>query len=352
MPHPIKIVDYDPQWPILYEEEKRRIIEIIGHKIAAIEHIGSTAVPGLGGKPIIDIMAGVNQPTEADECLVPLEKIGYQDVTPQPDNSEWYYCLGKVYHGETVKLENYHLHLVKFMSDHWKKHLFFRDFLRTHPNTAQKYYELKKKLATKYDSDRVGYTNAKITFIESVIAQAIYKTQLSGELLMSKVYVDCSSIHGKGVFAAVDIKEGEQILKLDDSRVVTNDNPLRPEKGEYQHHCDYVENGKVILMQEPERYINHCCEPNVYVKTIDGTRYVYAIRNIKAGEEITFDYCINGYGDSIWQCLCGSPKCRKIIDIDFFHLPKQKKLEYLPYLDEWFIRENKKKIKELRSLIT
>jgi len=104
---------------------------------------------------------------------------------------------------------------------------------------------------------------------------------------MSKVYVGFSQIHGKGVFAAIDIEEGTQILKLDDSRVVTDDNPLQAEKGEYEHHCDYIENGKVVLMQEPERYINRSCDPNVYVKAISGTRYVYAMRNIKAGEELT-----------------------------------------------------------------
>ena len=346
MPGPVIIVDYDLRWPILYEEEKRRILEAIGHKVVAIEHIGSTAVSGLGGKPIIDIMAGVNQSTDADDCLKPLQKIGYQDVTPQPDNSEWYYCCGKGPHSV-----GYHLHLVKFMSEHWKKHLFFRDFLRTHPDIAQQYYELKKNLAAKYGSNRIGYTDAKISFIESVFAllQRMKKARVK---LMSKVYVDHSSIHGKGVFAAVNVEEGERILEIDDSRLVTDDNPLRPEKGEYEHHCDYLENGKVVLMQEPERYINHCCDPNVYVKQIAGTRYVYAMRNIKAGEEITFDYCINGYGDSVWQCHCGSPKCRKTIQIDFFHLPEEKQLEYLPYLDNWFVRENKKKIKELRSSIT
>lgn len=172
MPRPVIIVDYDPRLPTLYEEEKRRILEAIGHRVIAIEHIGSTAVPGLGGKPIIDIMAGVLQSTDGDECVPLLRDLGYRDVTPQPEEPDWYYCLSKVYHGETVKLENYHLHLVKFMSDHWEKHLFFRDFLRAHPGAAQQYYELKKKLAAKFGSDREGYTEAKMLFIESVIAKA------------------------------------------------------------------------------------------------------------------------------------------------------------------------------------
>ena len=69
LPSPIIVVDYDPQWPILYEEEKRLILEVVNHKVLAIKHIGSTAVPGLGAKPIIDMMVGVHQPSDADACI-------------------------------------------------------------------------------------------------------------------------------------------------------------------------------------------------------------------------------------------------------------------------------------------
>jgi GrpB-like predicted nucleotidyltransferase (UPF0157 family) len=169
VPRPVRIVDYDPRWPILYEEEKRSILEDIGHKVMAIEHIGSTAVPDLGGKPILDIMAGICQSSDADVCVSLLQD-DYKDVTPEPENPEWYYCLGKPCQREPTYYV--HLHLVQFLSDHWKRHLFFRDFLRTHPYTARQYYALKKKLAVKYGSDRIGYTDAKTSFIESVILKA------------------------------------------------------------------------------------------------------------------------------------------------------------------------------------
>ena len=168
----VMIVDYDPLWPVLYEEEKHHILEAIGHKIIVVEHIGSTAVPGLGGKPIIDILVGVRRATDAGECVPLLQDLDYKGVTPQPEELDWYYCLSKTYTGETVKLRNYHLHLVKFMSDHWEKHLLFRDFLRTNPDVAQQYYNLKKKLASKYGSNRIGYTDAKTSFIELVVSQA------------------------------------------------------------------------------------------------------------------------------------------------------------------------------------
>ena len=69
MTRPVTIVDYHPRWPIIYEEEKKQIEKKIGHKIVKIEHIGSTSVHGLGGKPIIDIITGVINCTDADECV-------------------------------------------------------------------------------------------------------------------------------------------------------------------------------------------------------------------------------------------------------------------------------------------
>ncbi len=172
MLRPVQIIDYDSRWPILYEEEKHHILECVGNKIVAIEHIGSTAVPSLGGKPILDIMAGVCRSMDADECVWLLQD-DYKDVIPEPENIEWYYCLEKTCKSESSYYV--HLHLVKFLSDHWIRHLFFRDFLRTHPDKAHQYYELKKELAVKYGSDREGYTDAKTSFIRSIIDRALRK---------------------------------------------------------------------------------------------------------------------------------------------------------------------------------
>src|SRR5512132_2322025 len=117
---------------------------------------------------------------------------------------------------------------------------------------------------------------------------------------MDSLRVAPSPIHGSGVFAADVFEAGESLLALDDSRVVDAAHPLRPEAGELPAHCDYLARGLVVLMREPERYINHCCDPNTYVQTIDGTRHVIALRRIAPGEEITYDYSINGYGDTRW----------------------------------------------------
>ncbi len=167
---------------------------------------------------------------------------------------------------------------------------------------------------------------------------------------MSGVIVAPSRIHGLGVFAARNFEKGETVLLIDDSCVVDREHPLRLELGEYEYHCDYLSGGKVVLMQWPERHINASCDPNTYVKTIDGVRHVIARRPIQAGQEITYDYIINCHGGDIWQCNCQNPCCRGTIVSSFFELPLDLQLEYLPLLDEWFIKEHREKVEGLANL--
>jgi len=164
---------------------------------------------------------------------------------------------------------------------------------------------------------------------------------------MAKVIVKESSINRLGVFALENISKGEMILAIDDSRIVSSELPLVESKGEFEYHCDWLTGGKVVLMQLPERHINHSCDPNTFVKTMLGIRYVFALTSIAADEEVTYDYCINGFGDTIWQCNCGSSRCRKTIHSDFFHLPYDHQVEYLPLLDSWYIEEYKEKVQQL-----
>ena len=160
-----------------------------------------------------------------------------------------------------------------------------------------------------------------------------------------------SLIQGLGAFAQSDILRGTQILKIDDSRMVTKENPLCERDGEYPYHCDYLAREKTILMQSPERYINHSCSPNSYIRTIDDALCLFALRSIGSGEEITCDYCINGGGDTWWECRCGSSRCRHLIHSDFFHLPTHLQMEYLTWLDGWYIEENRERIRQLVSSI-
>jgi uncharacterized protein len=164
---------------------------------------------------------------------------------------------------------------------------------------------------------------------------------------MSKVYVGTSPIQGTGVFAKVQIAKGEPILKADDSRIVDETHPLRPELGEYEYHTDFIGGNITVLWQEPEKYTNHSCDPNTFVKTINGARYVIALRPIAADEEITFDYRINGRGEYVWECNCGSPRCLKTLDSDFFKMPLYLQLEYLLLLDDWFMAEAPEQMEQL-----
>lgn len=165
---------------------------------------------------------------------------------------------------------------------------------------------------------------------------------------MKNVEVRESKIKGKGVFATRAIAEGEAILPIDDSVVIRPDDPVLSKLvGSEPDPCDYLPDGTVILMQSPERYINHGCDPNVYTYTVGKHRFILAIRDIAADEELLFDYAI-GLVDGDWlDCLCGSPNCRGRHRSDFFLLPIRKQLEYLPYLGIPFVQMHAEKILRL-----
>jgi len=165
----VKIADYNPQWLTLFENEKQLILNVIGNFVVRIEHIGSTAVIGLGAKPIIDITIAIKNLKEATKCIEPLERIGYEYV---PEYEESIPERRYFHKGKPPRAQHYHIHMVELSSNFWKRHLLFRDYLQTHPEVAQDYYELKKRLAREYGSDRTGYTEAKTLFIESVVAKA------------------------------------------------------------------------------------------------------------------------------------------------------------------------------------
>lgn len=169
MPQPIVIVKYNPRWPVMYEDENARILGVIGHIIVSIEHIGSTAVPGLGSKNIIDIMAAVHRMPDSLKCIEPLKTLGYvYHFYPQ-------YPERCAFIDGTIGGAPHQLHMTEFMSGFWKDKISFRDYLRAHDNVAQEYYRLKLKWAEKYGADRedyIPYTDAKNEFIYDVLEKA------------------------------------------------------------------------------------------------------------------------------------------------------------------------------------
>ncbi len=162
---------------------------------------------------------------------------------------------------------------------------------------------------------------------------------------MKKVEARDSKINGRGLFAARPMAQGEVILAIDDSVVISADDPVLSKLiGSEPDPCDYLPDGTVILMQEPERYINHSCDPNVHVYSVDKERLVLAMRGITEGEELVFDYAIGEVGGDWLDCLCGSRNCRGRHRSDFFALPVAKQLEYLPYLGLPFVQVHRDRI--------
>ena len=168
---------------------------------------------------------------------------------------------------------------------------------------------------------------------------------------MSCVYTGQSPIHGTGVFSSAHFRPGETVLKIDDARIVTDAAPLDPTKGESEHHCDYLAGGRVVLMLPPERFINHRCDPNTFTRSIAGDRYVVALREIRPGEEITYDYCLNSDGDTAWECSCSSPECRRHHLSGFFQLPVDVQARYLALLEDWFVAEHREEVGPLKLKI-
>lgn len=169
---PVVIVDYDPRWPRFFDEEKTNILRVIGPMIVSVEHIGSTAVPGLAAKPIIDIMAGVRHLSDATWCIQPLRTLRYEYVPEYekliPDRRYFHKrSMQGMEHGST-----HHLHMVEDGSEFWSRQLLFRDYLRDHPEEARRYADLKKTLAARYSSDRERYTSAKTDYIQEIVARA------------------------------------------------------------------------------------------------------------------------------------------------------------------------------------
>lgn len=163
---------------------------------------------------------------------------------------------------------------------------------------------------------------------------------------MKNVVVKKSRISGKGVFSSRSFRKGQVILEMDDSHVVTD--PSKVTKEQHEFELDYLSDGKIVVMQVPERYINHSCDPNSYVKTVNGIRKVFAMRDINKGDEIVGDYSINGYNEGTFKCRCGSENCRLVYRGNFFKLPRALQKKYLPYLDDWFVEQFKDEIVRLR----
>lgn len=164
----ILIVDYNPRWPGMYQDERTQILDAIGRFVTAIEHVGSTSVPGLAAKPVIDIMVGVSTLADADLCIQPMERLDYIYVPEYEDEIPERRYFKKLH---PDGMHTHHLHVVETTSQFWDDHLLFRDYLRVHPVTASDYERVKRALAPHFTSDN-DYSGAKTDFITNVLEKA------------------------------------------------------------------------------------------------------------------------------------------------------------------------------------
>lgn len=171
----VVMLEYDPRWPEEYLEEEGHIRGAMGASLVAVEHIGSTAVPRLAAKPIIDILAGVRRLIDAEGCIDALQGIGYEYVPEYeadlPDRR--YFRKG------SAGARTHHLHVVEHGGAFWRDHVLFRDYLRAHPERARQYEELKRDLAKRLGRDKHAYTDAKASFVRGVLAEARRRGQAS-----------------------------------------------------------------------------------------------------------------------------------------------------------------------------
>jgi len=170
----IEIAPYDPAWPDAFERERAAILGALGDLVFAIEHVGSTAVPGLGAKPIIDIMIGLRDLAGHARCVAPLQSLGYE-------HKGEFGIPGRHYFRKLVGGTRTHqLHMVEHCSSFWVRHLLFRDYLRRSPDEAAAYERLKRGLAGRFGGDVEGYTEAKTEFIRSAEPKARAARDVTG----------------------------------------------------------------------------------------------------------------------------------------------------------------------------
>ena len=162
---PIHLADYDPRWPGLYDREAARIRSVLGARVLVLEHAGSTSVPRLAAKPLIDIVLGVADPADESSYVPPMEAAGYVLRIREPD---WH--QHRLLKGPDTDIN---LHVFAADSGEIVRMLAFRDRLRTHPGERLRYEAAKRELAGRHWTYTQEYADAKSEVVEGIIARAL-----------------------------------------------------------------------------------------------------------------------------------------------------------------------------------
>ncbi len=167
----IELVPYRSEWHNLAEQEIKKLRDILpAHHILDMQHVGSTAIPGIRSKPIIDIQIAVDSLIAIKPiAITALKKLDYEYWSDNPDTERMFFVKGMPPFGDK---RTHHVHIVESTSRHWQEKIQFRDYLMTHPEAAREYEALKLQLANQHVYDREKYTNAKTQFINDILKKA------------------------------------------------------------------------------------------------------------------------------------------------------------------------------------
>ena len=169
----VRLAPYDPLWPMMFEAEAARIEDACAGLPIRLEHIGSTSVPGMSAKPVIDILAGRPPKSRPGAYIAAIRQLGYEHKGAAGVPGREYFTRGAP--------RSHHIHLVSWASTVWEEHLLFRDRLRADPAAALDYEAVKRDLAIAHADDRRAYTDAKGPFIRAVIREARQRAEASGD---------------------------------------------------------------------------------------------------------------------------------------------------------------------------
>ena len=181
----VDVVPPDPAWRWAFETEAEQIALLMGENIFAIHHIGSTAIPGIYAKPVIDFLIEVEAITKTDEQIAAMEAIGYEAMGEFGLPGRRYFRKNR-----SLGIRTHNVHIYEVGSPEITRHLAFRDYMIAHPDTAQQYSELKRELAKKYPQDLEEYMDGKDEFIKTMEKKALEwqaMTQMHQNLL-AKAY--------------------------------------------------------------------------------------------------------------------------------------------------------------------
>jgi GrpB-like predicted nucleotidyltransferase (UPF0157 family) len=169
----VRVVPYTPDWLKCFQAERDLLRTALGSKVLEIRHIGSTAIPGMPAKPIIDILVAVRNLADVSDFLNALVRLGYEDKGDGGVVGRRYFVKG------TEAGRTHHLNFYEMNSPGWATHILFCEYLKSHNEVAEEYADLKQTLAKKFPTDRASYANGKEQFVTAVLERAANEQPLS-----------------------------------------------------------------------------------------------------------------------------------------------------------------------------